>query len=66
MTLVRRGDAPLYCPPPDAVLTPEWAAAELTAYLARTPRIPGNTSIALLATFALAEAFACETPAARR
>jgi hypothetical protein len=66
MTLVRRGDAPLYCPPPDAVLTPEWAVEELTGYFARYPNIPDNTSIALLATFALADAFACETPAARR
>lgn len=65
MTLVRRGDAPLYCPPPDAVITPDWAVEALTAYLARHSKIPDNTSIALLATFALAEAFACKTPARR-
>jgi hypothetical protein len=66
MQLVRRGDAPLFCPPPDAVLTPEWAAEELKAYLARYSMIPANTSIAVIATFALADAFACETPAALR
>ncbi len=62
MTLVRRGDVALYCPPRDAVITPEWAAGELAAYLALYPKIPGNTSIAVVATFALGERFACETP----
>ncbi len=62
MTLVRRGDPPLYCPPRDAVITPEWAVAELIAYLALYPKIPDNTSIAVVATFALGERFACETP----
>jgi hypothetical protein len=61
MTLVRRGDVPLYCPPRDAVITPQWAAGELTAYLAEYPKIPGNTSIAVVATFALSERFACQT-----
>ena len=61
MTLVRRGDAPLYCPPRDAVLTPAWAADELVAYLGQYPNIPDNISIAVVAGFALAERFACET-----
>ena len=62
MTLVRRGDAPLYCPPRDTVLTPAWAAEALVAYLEPYPKIPGNISIAVVAGFALAERFPCETP----
>jgi len=61
MRLVRRGDERLYCPPPDAAITPEWSAGELMAYLGRYPKIPDNISIAVIATFALAEAFPCET-----
>ena len=61
MQLVRRGDARLYCPPPDAEITPDWSAGELMAYLARYPKIPDNISIAVIATFALAEAFPCKT-----
>lgn len=63
MTLVRRGAAPLFCPPPDAAITPAWAAAEIRAYLARYPDIPGSLSIAVIAAFALGELFPCEAPA---
>lgn len=62
VTLVRRGEEPLFCPPPAAVITPEWAAGEIRAYLARYPDIPDSVSIAVIATFALAELFPCETP----
>jgi hypothetical protein len=65
MQLTRRGDARLYCPPPDAVLTPDWAAGALESYLARYPDIPPNMSIAVIATFMLADAYPCETPARR-
>lgn len=61
MTLVRRGDDPLYCPPPDAAITPDWAADEMLAYLKRFPSIPDSMSIAVIASFTLAEVFACET-----
>lgn len=65
MQLARRGDARLYCPPPDAALTPDWAAGELESYLARYPGIPASMSIAVIANFMLAELFPCETPARR-
>ena len=61
MTLVRRGDEQLYCPPPDAAITPDWAANEMLAYLKRYPSIPDSMSIAVIASFTLAEVFACET-----
>ncbi len=61
MTLVRRGDDRLYCPPPDAAITPDWAANEMLAYLKRYPSIPDSMSIAVIANFTLAEIFACET-----
>ncbi len=61
MTLVRRGDDRLYCPPPDAAITPDWAANEMLAYLTRYPSIPDSMSIAVIANSTLAEIFACET-----
>lgn len=61
MALVRRGDDTLYCPPPDAAITPDWAADEMLAYLKRYPSIPDSMSIAVIASFTLAEVFPCET-----
>ena len=62
MALLRRGEAPLFCPPPDQVLTPEWLRISLSDYLRRFPAIPPNISIAVVATFALEDSFACEQP----
>ena len=61
MALVRRGDAPLHCPPPDAAMTPSWAADEMRAYLAKYPKIPDAMSIAVIARHTLADAFPCES-----
>ena len=59
MQLVRRGDAALFCLPPGTMTTPDWTAEALKNYLARYPKIPDNASVAVLATFMLAEAYPC-------
>ena len=61
MALVRRGDAPLHCPPPDAAITPSWAAQAMRDYLAKYPKIPDAMSIAVIARHTLADRFPCES-----
>ncbi len=63
--LVRRGDAPLFCPPPGAVLQAAWAADRLVDYLEANPGIPGPASIAVVAAAMLAETFPCRRSARR-
>jgi hypothetical protein len=63
MALARRGDEPLHCPPPDAAITPAWAAREMRAYLAKYPKIPDEMSIAVIARHTLADSFPCESGA---
>ena len=58
----RRITEPRLWPPPDQVLTPEWLRISLSDYLRRFPAIPPNISIAVVATFALEDSFACEQP----
>ena len=61
MALVRRGDARLHCPPPDAAITPSWAAQAMRDYLAKYPKIPNAMSIAVIARHTLADRFPCES-----
>ena len=60
MDLLRQGRSPLFCPPPELELTPEWLTETLLVYLERYPAIPNNLSIAVIASHALAEQFSCE------
>ncbi len=48
-------------PPPDAELTPAWAAEQLKEYLVKNPDVPDNQSMSIIATFAFAELYPCES-----
>ncbi len=65
MNLTRRGDARLFCPPDEPPIEPTWLVEELIAYLKRYPAVPDNISIALVAAFALQQAFPCEQEMSR-
>ncbi len=60
MTLRRRGEARLFCPPAEPPIDPDWMINELLGYLKRYPAIPDTVSIAVIGTFALQEAYPCE------